>query len=52
MFEQNEYTEKIRIKPKRLKWIKDHKGKKTAAAFLDEILDEYIKPNLFKKRGK
>ena len=49
-FEGNEYTAKIRIKPKRLIQIKEKKPKdKTAAAFLDEIIDEHFKPNLFKK---
>lgn len=51
-FEENEYTQRIRIKPSRLDWIKEYKGQKSAAAFLDEILDDYIKPNLFNKKKK
>lgn len=49
-FEENEYTARIRIKPFRLTWLKQYKGVKSAAAFLDEILDDYIKPNLFNKK--
>lgn len=31
-------------------WIKEQKGKKSAAGFLKTILEEYRKPNLFKRR--
>ena len=46
---KTEFTERIRISPIKLDWIKKNKGQvKTAAAFLDQILDDFIKPNLFK----
>lgn len=49
-FKDNEYTAKARIKPAQWDWIKQNKGKrKSAAAFLEEIIEEYNKPNLFKK---
>jgi hypothetical protein len=48
-FEKNDYTDKIRIKPEKLDWLRKNKGTKTQAAFLDEILENYIKPDLFKK---
>lgn len=50
---KTEFTERIRISPAMLKWVKQNKGDKTAAAFLDEVIKEFIKPNLFnKKKGK
>ncbi len=55
MFETNEYKDKIRIKKKKLDWLKENRDKsigQSAAAFLDEILNERIKPNLFTKKGK
>lgn len=33
-------------------WIKEHKGKKSAAGFLEMIIEEYRKPNLFKNGNK
>lgn len=47
-FVNNEYTAKIRMKPKRLEQIKSKKPKaKSAAAYLDEIIEEHFKKKLF-----
>lgn len=52
-FEDNEYTARARIKPDKWEWIKANKGtRKSAAEFLDHIIDEYMKPNLFKQKKK
>ena len=49
LFNSNPYDKTIRIKSAKLKKLKEHKTK-SAAAFLDEIIDEYFKPNLFKRK--
>lgn len=49
-FEGNDYSARIRIKPVDLDWLKGNKDKKSAAAFLAQIIEEYRKPNLFKRR--
>lgn len=53
MYELNDYKQKIRIKKKKLDWLKENRNKaenQSIAAFLDEILDEKIKPNLFNRK--
>lgn len=37
----SEYTKAIGIKPEQLEWIKQNKGKKSAAGFLDIIIQKY-----------
>lgn len=52
-FAENEYKARIRIKPETLELIKSQfrkLGYKSAAAFLDEIIIDYFKPNLFKRK--
>lgn len=49
-FEGNEYSARIRIKPIDLEWLKTNKQNKSAAAFLSDVIAEYKKPNLFKRR--
>ncbi len=43
---ENRYTKAISISPDNLKWIKENKGKKSAAGFLNFIIDEYKKNDL------
>ncbi len=53
MYEANKYQERIRIRKDHHAWLMDNykkAGLKSAAALNEQILDEYIKPNLFKKR--
>lgn len=53
MYETNDYKEKIRIKKKKLDWLRENRNKtenQSIAAFLDEILEEKIKPNLFNRK--
>lgn len=56
MFETNEFKKIVRIKEKKLNWLKENRNRndgQSIAAFLDEILNERIKPNLFtKQKGK
>ena len=49
-FKNNIYTARIRLTPEDLNWIKENKGKKTAAQFLREIIQDFKKPNLFKTK--
>lgn len=49
-FEKNPYEKVVRIREKNLKLLKECRGKKSVAAFLDEIISEYFQPNLFKKK--
>lgn len=49
-YDDNKYKSRIRITPKDLDWIKKNKEKKSAAAFLEEIIEEFRKPNLFKRK--
>lgn len=52
-FAENEYKARIRIKPETLQTLKEtyrKLGYKSAAAFLEEIVREYFKPNLFKRK--
>jgi hypothetical protein len=39
----SEYTKVIAIKAEQLEWIKLNKGKKSAAGFLDTIINQYKK---------
>jgi len=39
----SKYTKTIGIKPEKLDWIKKNKGKKSAAGFLDIIINNYKK---------
>lgn len=39
------FGKKIRIKPKQLEWIRQHKGRYTLAGKLDEIINFYKKHN-------
>lgn len=32
------------------KWIMENKGKKSAAGYLESLIEEFKKPNLFKKK--
>lgn len=53
VFAKNEYTERQRLKKDKHQWLKDNYrklGYKSAAALLDEIINDWIKPNLFKKK--
>ncbi len=53
-FDKNPYTVRIRMKPKTLELLKtQHRklGYKSAAAFLQAIIDDYFNPNLFKKKN-
>lgn len=55
MFETNLYKDKVRIKKQKLDWLKENRDKgknQSVAAFLDQILEDYIKPNLFKQKKK
>lgn len=49
LFNGNPYNKTVRIRNKYLLLLKAHKTK-TAAAYLDEVIEEYFKPNLFKKK--
>lgn len=54
-FGENEYTDRARIKPEKWALIKleaKPKGYKSAAAYLDAIIDEHFTPNLFNKKKK
>lgn len=54
-FAENEYKARMRVKPDKHQWLRDNYRKLgyiSAAALLDEIVGDYIKPNLFKKKGK
>jgi len=35
------FVDRVRIDPRQLLWIKDHKDTKTAAGFLDKIINFY-----------
>lgn len=50
-FGENEYSARVRIKPKDLDWLKANKGKKSAAAFLEELLKYIQTSNQFKKHA-
>lgn len=39
MYEDNKYTERIRLTKEDLEWIKQHKGKKSAAGFLEALIN-------------
>lgn len=39
-FKNSNYTEKIRITEEDLEWIKENKGKKSAAGFLEQIIKQ------------
>jgi hypothetical protein len=39
--ETSEYTKTIGIKPDKLKWIEEQRGKKSRAGKLDEIIEFY-----------
>ena len=47
----SEYTKVIAIKAEQLEWIKQNKGKKSAAGFLDIIINNYQQYE-FKNKGK
>jgi predicted CopG family antitoxin len=49
---QSRFKKAIRITLEDYEWILQNKGKKSAAGFLQQILAEYKKPNLFKKGTK
>ena len=49
-FKDSRFQARIRITQDDLDWIKENKGQKSAAGFLESVLEEYRKPNLFKKR--
>lgn len=49
-WETSKYEKVIKITKEDLDWIKENKGKKSAAGFLKQILEEFKKPNLFKKK--
>jgi hypothetical protein len=40
-YEDSNYKRQIRITEEDLEWIKEHKGKKSAAGFLEEIIKQY-----------
>lgn len=39
-YEQSIYTRQIRITKEDLEWIKENKGKKSAAGFLEQIINK------------
>lgn len=39
-YEEIRYTKQIRITPEDLEWIKTKKGKKSAAAFLEDLINQ------------
>jgi len=41
MYEDNRFKDKVRITKDNLEWIKKNKQDKSAAAFLDQIINEY-----------
>lgn len=45
---ENRYTKSIAISPDNLKWIKETKGKKSAAGKLNEIIEFYKEFNKYK----
>jgi hypothetical protein len=49
-FGENEYTARIRMKPKTLEWIKANKGKNTAAGFLEDLIKYVKSTDQFKKK--
>ena len=44
-YDENEYKARIRLTLEDLKWLKENKGKKSAAGFLKEIIKEYKNAN-------
>ncbi len=40
-YDENEYKARIRLTLEDLKWLKENKGKKSAAGFLKEIINFY-----------
>lgn len=44
------FIKRIALTEEDYDWIRKNKGKKSAAGFLEAVLEEYRKPNLFKKR--
>ncbi len=48
--ETTRFTKAIKITPEDLEWIKKNKKKKSAAGFLEYVIAEFRKPNLFKKK--
>jgi len=50
---ETQYSKPVKVTIKHHAWLMDQYRKqdfKSAAAFLESIIDEFIKPNLFKKK--
>jgi hypothetical protein len=48
-YKDNKYTARIRVTPDNLEWLKKFKGKKSAAAFLEDIIKAYQHEKEIKK---
>lgn len=45
------FKKRIAITDEHYYWILENKKKKSAAGFLEQIINEFKKPNLFKKKS-
>lgn len=48
-YKTTRFTKRIAITEEDYQWLLVNKGKKSAAGFLETVIADYKKPNLFKK---